>query len=246
MTARPGTGHRRVRDDVGRPQARTPNPFPQRHARGVTGTLIPDMSRSTALPAPRRAGRLGAAMVALMLALAACGSAIPVTSFDPSSPCTTDGRQPGAYPGLEALLPTAYEGAAPMNVDSGRSCTAAALGTLSTIGIRELHYAGATWDLGGPAALTVAVFTADGLTPGAMIDFYAAGAKGNSKVEKAQLSDATVGGRPARRLDVLQTDGTGQTIVAWPSAQAGLVHVLLASDLGDAKVLDALATFGTP
>jgi hypothetical protein len=114
------------------------------------------------------------------------------------------------------------------------------------VGIHELRYAGATWDLNGAAGLTVAVFTADGLTPGAMIDFYAAGAKGNSKVEKAQLSDVTVAGQPARRLDVLQSDGTGQTIVTWPSNQAGLVHVLLASDLGDAKVLAALETFGAP
>jgi hypothetical protein len=194
----------------------------------------------------RRRG-LGALLVAaLALGLAACsGASIPFVSFDPSSPCTTDGRMPGAYPDLEALLPADYQGAAPVNVDSGRSCTADALGTLTGDGVRQLRFAGATWDLGGPAALTVAVFQADRLTPSAMIDFYAAGAQANSKTEKLQTSDATVAGQPARRLDVLQSDGTGQTIVAWPTDEPGLVHVLLASDVGDAKVLAALDELGS-
>lgn len=186
-----------------------------------------------------------ALLAALALVVSACGSSIPVVSFDPASPCTTDGRQPGAYPDLEAKLPATYEGQAPGNVDSGRNCTAASLGTLAAGGVTQLRFAGATWHLGGTTALTVALFTADGLTPSAMIDFYAAGARANSKTEKAQVADATVAGKPARRLDVLQSDGTGQTIVAWPSAEPGLVNVLLASDLGDAKVLAALDSFGS-
>ncbi len=67
----------------------------------------------------------------LALVLAGCGTATPVASFDPASACTTDGRMPGAYPELEALLPAAYEGKAPSTVDSGRNCTPAALGTLA-------------------------------------------------------------------------------------------------------------------
>ena len=193
----------------------------------------------------RSIATLLAPLFALVIVLSACGSPIPVVSFDPARSCTTDGRQPGAYPDLEAKLPTTYEGQAPANVDSGRSCTAEALGTLATGGISEMRFAGATWHLGGTTALTVALFTADGLTPSAMIDFYAAGARANSKTEKAQVADATVGGKAAKRLDVLQTDGTGQTIVAWPSAEPGLVNVLLASDLGDAKVLAALDAFGS-
>jgi hypothetical protein len=192
----------------------------------------------------RRSPRLvRTALIAVVVA--ACGSSIPVVSFDPTSPCTTDGRQPGAYPDLEARLPTQYEGQPPDNVDSGRSCTEGALGALAGLGISSVHFAGATWELAGGTALTVAVFEADGLTPGAMIDFYQAGASGNSKVEKIATSELTVAGRPGSRLDVLQSDGTGQTIVAWPASEPGRVMVLLASDLGDANVLKALDTFGS-
>lgn len=179
-----------------------------------------------------------------LVAVACAGSSIPVVSFDPSTPCTTNGRQPGAYPDLEALLPTQYQGRAPANVDSGRSCTSDALGTLAGHGITGVRFAGATWDLEGTAALTVAVFAADGLTPADMIEFYQAGAASNSKVDKLATSDASVGGRPGARLDVLLSDGTGQTIVAWPAADPGRVFVLLASDVGDTNVLKALDTFG--
>jgi hypothetical protein len=181
----------------------------------------------------------------LAVALAACGAAIPVVSFDPSTPCTTDGRQPGAYPELEALLPSEYRGRAPDNVDSGRSCTPAALGSLADAGIDGVRFAGATWDLGGATGLTVAVFEADGLTPNAMIDFYRLGGSGNSKLEKIAISDVAVGGHAGSRLDVLHSDGTAQTIVAWQSAQDGRVFVLLASDLGDANVQKALDDFGS-
>ncbi len=194
---------------------------------------------------PRPAPRSVILATLLGLAVAACGSAIPVVSFDPSSACTTDGRQPGAYPELEGLLPTEYEGRAPNNVDSGRSCTTAALGSLAADGIHGVRFAGATWDLDGATALTVAVFEADGLTPSAMIDFYRLGGSGNSKLEKIAISDTTVGGRTGSRLDVLQSDGTAQSIVAWPAAREGRVFVLLASDLGDANVLKALDEFGS-
>jgi hypothetical protein len=82
--------------------------------------------------------------LALGVVLAACGAAIPVVSFDPASACTTDGRQPGAYPDLEALLPTSYQGKAPDNVDSGRNCTTAAMGALAGEGIDGVRFAGAT------------------------------------------------------------------------------------------------------
>jgi hypothetical protein len=195
---------------------------------------------------PSRApGRHVIAAMALALAVAACGgSRIPVTSFDPSSPCTTDGRQPGAYPDLEALLPAAYQGIVPTNVDSGRNCTRDALGTLATAGISGVRFAGATWGLGGTTGLTFAVFAANGLTPVEMIDFYGAGAQASSKTDGLQVTDTAVAGRPARRLDVSQSDGSAHTIVAWTSKTPGIVNVLLATDLGDAKVLEALTELG--
>jgi hypothetical protein len=190
--------------------------------------------------------RLLAASILLVTVVAACGSAIPVVSFDPASPCTTDGRQPGAYPDLEGVLPATYDGRAPDSVDSGRSCTPTALGSLVARGVKELRFAGSTWGLGGTTGLTVATFEAEGLDPASMIEFYAAGAKANRKTEKMQVSDATAGGRPARRLDVLQSDGAYQTVVAWPSGDDGRVMVLLAADLGDTKVAAALEELATP
>jgi hypothetical protein len=184
--------------------------------------------------------------LAVTLAVAGCGgSRNLVVSFDPASACTTDGRQPGAFPDLEALLPTTYDGRAPSGVDSGRLCTANALGTLASHGIAGVRFAGATWSLGASSGLTVAVFEGTGLDAAAMLEFYETPARTASHTDTYTDSDVTVGGWPAKRLDVLNTDGTGQTIVAWPSSTPGRVHVLLASDLGDAKVAAALDAFGT-
>lgn len=202
---------------------------------GAAGTLTV-MSRTQSL--------LSALLLAT--AVAACGSTIPVVSFDPTSECTTDGRQPGAYPDLEASLPVVYGGRVPDNVDSGRSCTPDALGSLAERGITELRFAGATWDLGGTTGLTVAAFQAEGLEPTAMIEFYAASARLNRKTEKMQVSDTTAGALPARRLDVLQSNGAYQTIVIWPAGVDGRLMVLLAADLGDTKVAAAVAEFAAP
>ena len=199
------------------------------------------------MPAVPLVARTMVPAVALVLALvlAGCGTATPVASFDPASACTTDGRMPGAYPELEALLPAAYEGKAPSTIDSGRNCTPAALGTLAKAGIDGVRFAGATWPLGGTSGLTVAVFEGDGLDPKAMIDFYEAGARTASRTEKLLSEDTTVAGQPARRLAVLRSDGSGQTIVAWPDGEHR-VMVLLAADLGDAKVAEAAEAFAKP
>lgn len=178
--------------------------------------------------------------------VAGCGGSTGhLVSFDPSSPCTTDGRQPGAYPELERLLPAEYEGQPPGSVDSGRNCTPDALGALADMGIDGVRFAGATWPLGGTTGLTFAVFEADNpvaddLAPSDMIAFYEAGARAARRTEKLATSEVTVGDRPGRRLDVLGSDGTGQTIVAWPAEADDRVNVLLAADLGDTRVLEVL------
>ena len=69
----------------------------------------------------------------------------------------------------------------------------------------------------------------------------AAGAKhGDISVLASNADGWYKDGQPAKRLDVLASDGSGSTIVAWPAGAPGRVMVLLAADLGDAKVLDAL------
>ncbi len=182
--------------------------------------------------------------LALTVSLAACGPATPVATFDPASACDSDGRFAGAYPELEALLPTTFEGTAPDTVDSGRNCTDPALGTLSETGVDGVRFAGATWALGGTTGLTVAVFEGDGLDAANLLAFYEDGARSARRTEKLQVSDTTVGGAEAKRLDVLGSDGTGQTIVTWPADAPGRVNVLLAADLGDARVAQALEALG--
>lgn len=209
---------------------------------GYARTVMPTLLQARH-PArwPRRSRMLPAA-VALAVAVAACGgTGAPVRSFDPQGPCISDGQQPGAYPELERLLPAEVEGRPPASLDSGRSCTPEALGTLADRGIEQLRFAGATWAGEGSGGMTVAVFEADGLDPDAMIEFYQAGARKARRTEKLQVTSTTVGGGPAGRLDVLQSDGTGQTVVAWPGNAPGRVRVLLAADLGDARVAELLA-----
>jgi len=197
---------------------------------------------------PRPVGvRLARALLIGVLAgaVVACGASIPKTSFDPASACTTDGRFPGAYPELEALLPPTFDGKTPTSVDSGRNCTPGGLGQLAKAGITGVRFAGSTWALGGTSALTVAVFEGDGLDATNLLDFYEVGARTARRTEKLNVGDTTVAGQAARRLDVLGSDGTGQTIVTWPADVPGRVNVLLAADLGDAKVAEALEAFGS-
>jgi hypothetical protein len=201
---------------------------------------------------PSRGARAGAnivvvAALATALLVTGCSRATPVASFDPASACTTDGRYPGAYPDLEALLPAAYEGQPPTSVDSGRNCTPSALGNLAGAVVDGVRFAGATWALGGTSGLTVAVFEGDGLDAANLLAFYEDGARTARRTEKLQVSDATVRGGAAKRLDVLGSDGSAQTIVTWPAPDAaGRVNVLLAADLGDAAVAAALETFAAP
>jgi hypothetical protein len=180
----------------------------------------------------------------LAVVLTGCGSAdIPVVTFDPASACTTDGRQPGAYPALEGLLPKSYDGKAPTRVDSGRNCTTEALGTLADDGITGVEFAGATWELSGTTGLTAAVFQGKGLDTKELFNFYRDSGGTDRHTEKMSTSNLAVGGKAGRRLDILASDGTGQTVVVWPSDQADTVFVLLAADIGDAAVLDALGQF---
>jgi hypothetical protein len=207
------------------------------------------MSPVTRRAVPSGTGlRRSLVVAAVVFLVAACGPAIDPVSFDPATPCTTredEGRFAGAYPELEAILPTSFEGAAPAFRDSGRTCTPEQLGTLRERGITEVHFAGANWDLGNGRALTVAVFEATDLDPGRMIEFYEAGARAARRTNDLLRSDTTVGGFAAKRLDVLFGDSR-QSIVAWgDDPPSGRVKVLLASELGDEKVAEVLQLLGT-
>jgi len=191
-----------------------------------------------------RSGRLAARLLAALLvvvAVAACGgSAAP--SFDPTGACTVDGSAIGAYPDLEALIPTRYMDAAPEKVDSGRNCSDANLGNLKALGITEVRFAGGTWTFGAERAAVLAVFTAPGLTAAALGDLYLQSARDASRTSITNASEPTIAGRSGRRLDT-ETGSRTQTVVVWPSATKDQVNVVITNDLPDARIDDAVAAF---
>jgi hypothetical protein len=183
-----------------------------------------------------------ALVLLIAFVLAACAEG-PAASFDPTGACTADGSAPGAYPDLEALVPTAYEGRGPYTLDSGRNCTPANLGTLAAAGIDEVRFAGGTWDFGGERAAALVVFQAPGLTADGIAEFYASSAQGSGRTQILAVSTPTLTGRSGHRLDTKSGERL-QTVVAWPSATADTVNVVITNDLPDPKIQAAVDAFG--
>jgi hypothetical protein len=183
-----------------------------------------------------------AALAAVMFLLAACSPA-PAASFDPTGACTADGSAPGAYPDLEARLPTTFRDEPPGTLDSGRHCSGPSLGSLASAGISEIRFAGATWSFGAERATVLAVFQASGLTADALADFYANSARAANRTEVLTESSPTIVGRGGRRLDT-KTGERLQTVVVWPSADADRVNVVITNDLPEARIQEAIGAFG--
>ena len=192
------------------------------------------------MPRSLRAGLLALAVLAV---LAGCNRGAALASFDPAGPCTVDGRFPGAYPDLEAQVPTLYMGAAPETLDSGRNCTAANLGALASRGITSVRFAGGTWTFGAERAAVLAIFTADGLDAAGLSDFYAQSAQAAARTSVTGRTTPTIAGRPGYRLDT-ETGERTQTVVVWPAAQTDVVDVVITDDLPDARIQDAIDAFG--
>jgi hypothetical protein len=189
-----------------------------------------------------RIPRIGFLVLALATISAAC-SAGPAPSFEPTGACSADGRAPGAYPDLEALVPKSYQGVPPGTLDSGRNCTAMNLGTLASAGITEVRFAGATWSFGAERAAVLAVFRTPGLTADALAAFYAESARTAARTQVVATSAPMIAGRQGRRLDT-QTGERTQTVVVWPSAERDMVDVVITNDLPDARIQDAVDAFG--
>src|SRR4029079_10116368 len=96
--------------------------------------MSPDPRRRSGAPARRLAALLAAAAAVL----------VGCASFDPAGPCNADGKVPGAYPDLEAVVPKSFQARPPAELDSGRTCTSSGLGSLATHGVKELRFAGGT------------------------------------------------------------------------------------------------------
>jgi hypothetical protein len=189
-----------------------------------------------------RLGRVGLFVLAVALSGGACSGG-PAPSFDPTGDCTTDGRAPGAYPDLEALVPTTYRGVAPGTLDSGRNCTVTNLGSLARLGIAEVRFAGATWSFGAERAAVLAVFRTHGLTSEALAAFYQESARAAGRTQVTGASSQTIAGRPGHRLDT-KTGERLQTVVVWPSAMPDVVNVVITNDLPDPRIQDAIDAFG--
>jgi hypothetical protein len=183
-------------------------------------------------------------LLGVLLASGGCGGGSPYTSFDPATACTTDGRFPGAYPSLEARLPGRLDGRGPDTRDSGRNCTPAELGTLAGHGIHEVRYAGATWELGTGSGVTLAVFAGSGLTAEWLGEWYEAGARAARNTRNITPSRPTIGGRPAYRLDTDNGD-SNQTVITLDAPSGDGVYVVVAADVPEARIQEALAAFPT-
>jgi hypothetical protein len=179
-------------------------------------------------------------MVAMTIGVAGCAGG--GATFDPTGACVVDGAIPGAYPELEARLPTEYRGERPEVVDSGRNCSDEALGTLAGA-FEEIRFAGGTWTFGAERALVLAVFTAPGLDAEAMRDFYTASARNTTRMEILGESEIEIAGREAYRLDAKRVERL-QTVVVWPSGDEDHVNVVITNDLPDARIQEAIEAFG--
>jgi hypothetical protein len=193
---------------------------------------------------PTRARRL-IATLAITVLIAGCVNDAPVlASFDPSSPCNGVDSQvmKGAYPDLEALLPTSLVNVAPTSVASGRLCSANTLGTLYGHGIHETRFASVVWNRGGGSGIQMTIMEADGLTVANALESYNSGAANAPKVHSLKTTDVSVNGQAGLRLDIANDDYQ-QEVVVWPTGTAGRVRVLIASNIHEADLQVALSAF---
>lgn len=199
---------------------------------------------ATLIGVPSIAGRIGHFLLlgAVAAVVGACAGEA-AASFDPTGPCVSDGAAPGAYPDLEARVPTTYREAPPQQVDSGRNCSQESLGSLADLGYEEVRFAGATWGFGGERALVLAVFSAPGLDADEIADFYATSARTTTRMEILAETEPTIAGRPGRRLDAKRVERL-QTVVVWPAADPGIVNVVVSNDLPDERITEAIDAFG--
>jgi hypothetical protein len=195
----------------------------------------------------RRPARFIALVAAVALAGTVAGacssSASAPPSFDASAPCTVDAKLPGAYPALEALIPARVGDTAHVSLDSGRNCTATNLGTLADHGVKEVQFAGGVWQDSAEGAITLAVFSAPGLQPDWMGEWYEATARSARVTGSIQTTRPTIDGQQAYRMDLVNGEAP-QVAITWPGPTPDTVRVVLASDESEDRIQAAIAAFG--
>jgi hypothetical protein len=171
---------------------------------------------SRARRAPGGPGVLAAlAGLAIAIALAGCAAPAASPSFDPDARCIVDSRLEGAYPELEALIPSEVDGRPPVRLDSGRNCTEENLATLWDRGFGEVQFAGGLWERGDRSGTTLAIFRSAGLSPELIAEWYEVAAQLTGDAETPEVTERTVNGRPGIRIDSLVDEATFTTVLVW-------------------------------
>lgn len=194
---------------------------------------------------PARRRILAASLALVAFTAGGCTVLSPTRTPDAAAPCggADEQRAPGFDPELEALLPAAIEGEAPSKRDSGRYCSAQALGLLAEAGFEEVRFAGATWPGDDASGLAVIIYRAPGLTLDAMADTFARGADDARSVNQVHAQAIEVAGRAAVRIDAAMRDDP-QTVYLWPAATKDTINVVIGSDIEQARLDAALEAMG--
>jgi hypothetical protein len=190
-------------------------------------------------------GPRAAALVGLLgagLLLAACSGVD--TSFDPSAPCDPAAREQmgGAFPELEARVPTLIDGQEATSRDSGRFCSAETLGSVYEAGVSEVRFGGGIWEVGERGGIQLGAFEGEGLTPALLAEEYRQAADASRRTEAVRATTLEVDGRPAWRVDVVNGNSR-QAIVVWGSADGAVTQTVVAADVDEAQLQAAIAAF---
>ena len=149
----------------------------------------------------------------------------------------------GAYPDLEARVPAQVTGIAAADRTSGRFCAKETLGTVWDAGIHEVDFGGAVFAIGDKGGVQTAVWRGAGLTTQLVADEYRTGAEGDSRVTVVSAANEPIAGRAGFRLNLVNGD-SHQAILVWPSRDGAVIQVVIAADVDESVVQDAVTGLG--
>jgi hypothetical protein len=180
-----------------------------------------------------RSSRHLSALLAALLLVAACGGIAPSTA---RAACP-DEQGAGLDAELEALLPDELNGVPPASVESGRFCSADALGSLIPAGIPELRFAGATWP-DDARGVSLVLYRAPNLDLDRMADAFAEGAGVARRISNVTAIETTFAGSRAIRVNAVATD-RALNVLLWSPRPPDLIGGVLASGLPEERIIAA-------
>lgn len=185
------------------------------------------------------------AVAALMVVGLLVGACAPqaTAAFDPLAPCNPSMREKmsGAYPELEARIPLELGGEEAASRDSGRFCSVDTIGSVYESGVEEVRFGGAIWQV-GRGGIQLGAFEGEGLTAELMAEEYRRAAGKDRATEAVRPTTLEIDGRPAWRIDVVNGNSR-QAIVVWASADDRAVQTVVAADVDESVLQEAIAAF---